>query len=217
MESFEKRLKRYTSQDDLEIFGWMTVMMHNVTMRELRIAKENNLYQCLFLSSHAVIQTISENMFNKRGIEGTRFYLESFFDGTTRDRQYSLISDYIHDMRNVIAHQGYSSLQHAVDFNDEMTDGWKEESGIIYINTNIYAEQFVKAFEQGAHVQKYRQLSDEERVKRKYNFIRKWLRVDKAHPITREIKKLDACNTLSDIRTQEVIIQQTIYNEYGLN
>lgn len=216
MESFEERLKRFTSQNDLEIFGWMTVMIHNVSMRELRIAKENRLYQCIFLITHSVIQTISESMFGKRGSEGTSFYLENFVDGPDRDKQFSLISDYIHDMRNVIAHQGYSSLQHTVDFDEEMSEGWKENSGVVYINTNAYADQFIIAFEQGAHVKKYRQLSDEDRVKRKYNFIRQWLRIDKTHLVTQEIKKLDSCNTLPSIRAQEAIIQQAIYSEYRL-
>lgn len=216
MESFEERLKRFTSQNDLEIFGWMTVMIQNVSLRELRVAREKRLYQGLFLISHSVIQTISENMFGKKGNEGTHFYLENFVDGSDKDKQFSSISDYIHDMRNVIAHQGYSSLQHTVDFDDEMTEGWKESSGVVYVNTNAYADQFVTAFEQGAHVRKYRQLSDEDRAKRKYSFIRQWLRIDKTHLVTQEIRKLDSCNTLSSIRAQEAIIQQAIYKEYGL-
>jgi hypothetical protein len=45
MESCQERLRRYTVQDDLEIFGWMTVMMQNVTLRELHTVTEKGLYQ----------------------------------------------------------------------------------------------------------------------------------------------------------------------------
>jgi hypothetical protein len=217
MESFKDRLGRYTVQDDLEIFGWMTVMMQNYPLRELRIASEKGLYQCVFLCSHAIIQTISEGMFDKRGIDGTRFYLENFVDEPAKDKKFSLITEEIHEMRNVIAHQGYSSLQHNVDFNDEMTEGWKEESNIVYINTKIYAEQFTKAFESAAQVLLYlKLLSVEERIKRKYFFIRKWLRLEKTNKIAQAIKKLADSATLQDIRIQEQVVQQMIFQEYSL-
>jgi hypothetical protein len=216
MESFKDRLRRYTVGDDLEIFGWMTGMMQNYTLRELRIASEKGLYQCVFLCSHAIIQTISESMFDKRGIDGTRFYLENFVDESVKDRKFSLITEEIHEMRNVIAHQGYSSLQHNIDFNDEMAEGWKEVSNIVYINTTIYAEQFTKAFEGGAQVLLYLQLPVEERIKRKYSFIRKWLGLEKTNKIAQAIKKLLDSATIQDIHTQEEDVTKMIFQEYGL-
>jgi hypothetical protein len=217
MESFAERLKRYTTQSDLEIFGWMTVMMQNSFLSELRIAAENRLYVCLFLYTHAIMQTISENMFGQMGSRGTKFYLENFVDGAASDRQFSRVSDEIHEMRNVFAHLGYSSLQHRIDLNDEMAEGWKMEVNTICINPRIYAEQFAEAFERGAQVNLYcRSFSEVERVIRKYVFIRKWLGLDKLNPITREIKKLEAFTVMADIRIQEIVIQDMITKEYGL-
>ncbi|HKB68726.1 MAG TPA: hypothetical protein VKC61_22885 [Pyrinomonadaceae bacterium] len=217
METFEQRLKRYVDQDDLEIFGWMTVMMQNVSLAELTKAVENNMYQCVFLCTQAIVQTIAVNMFRMKGVEGTKFYLENFVDGRATDRQFSRIANEIHEMRNVIAHQGYSSLQHNVDFNNEMAEGWRSETGVVFINMRIYFEQFAEAFRQGRHTDTYRKtVSDAERIKRKYFFIRKWLRLDGKHAITREINKLQSMTSEQDIRQQESVIQKMVYHEYRL-
>ena len=63
MESFNQRLKRYTSRDDLEIFGWLTIWLQNAYLREVRLAKVNKLYHCVYLITHAIMQTVVENMF----------------------------------------------------------------------------------------------------------------------------------------------------------
>jgi hypothetical protein len=132
METFQQRLKRYTDQNDLEIFGWLTMFLQNAYLRELRLAKENKLYHCVYLIAHALMQMVSENMFGFNGKDGTKFYLESFIDGDTQDKKFSLITDELHDARNVIAHQGYSSLQHGVEyFNDEITEGWNKEGDTV--------------------------------------------------------------------------------------
>lgn len=217
MNKFQKWLKRWTDEKDLEIFGWMTILIQNPYLHELRIAKENGLYHCVYLFTHAIMQTVSEQMFGLKGIDGTRFYLENFVDGHTHDKQFSLIADVLHHVRNVIAHQGYSSSQHIVEyFCDEITEGWKQDSDTVYINPRIYAEHFERAFSEGAHVQKYCLLSYEERAKRKYHYIRQWLQLDKSHPIAQEVKKLEACTNISDVRSHEATIQKMIYREYGL-
>src|SRR3977135_4378721 len=178
MESFKKRLKRYTDNDDLEIFGWLTVYLHNSYWGEIHTAKENRLYNCVSLLTHALIQMISENMFGFRGKDGTRSYLENFVDGDTQDTKFSLVTDEIHNARNVMAHQGYSSLQHRVEyFADDLAEGWKKDADTVLINPKLYAERFEPAFSQGSHVEKYRQLTDEVRTVRKYQYIRQWLRL----------------------------------------
>jgi hypothetical protein len=217
MESFDQRLKRYTSQNDLEIFGWLTIWLQNAYLSELRLAKENRLYHSVYLITHAIIQIVAEKMFGLRGRNGTEFYLQNFVDGDTRDRRFSLVADDIHGARNVMAHEGYSSLQHRVNyFSDEMAEGWKREANTVFLNPAIYAEQFQNAFVQGAHVLKYRQLTDRVRTLRKYQYIRQWLRLEKSNPIAQEIKKLEACTTLPDVRTREANIQKMIYQAYNL-
>lgn len=160
---------------------------------------------------------ISENMFGLTGKDGTKFYLESFVDEGAADEKFSLITDEIHDARNVMAHQGYSSLQHRVEyFANDIAEGWKQEAGTVYINPDIYAEQFENAFNHGTHVQKYRQQTDEIRIIRKYKYIRQWLRLDKMNLIAQEIKKLETYTNIQDIRNQESVVQQMIYNAYGI-
>ena len=217
MESFKQRLKRYVDNEDLEIFGWLTVYLHNSYWGEIHTAKENRLYLCVYLLTHAVIQMISENMFGLRGKDGTKFYLETFVDGNNQDTKFSLINDDIHDARNVMAHQGYSSLQHRVEyFADEIAEGWKKDGDTVLINPKRYAEHFEPAFSQGLHVDKYQQLPAEVRIVRKYQFIRQWLRLDGKNPISVEVKNLEDCATLNDVKAQETVIQKLIYASYNL-
>jgi hypothetical protein len=85
MESVQKRLKRFIG-DDLEIFGWMTIMMQN---DEVDKALQSGLHKCVVLTRHSIIQTIAQNLFGLRGLNGTRFYLENFVDEGSEDREFS--------------------------------------------------------------------------------------------------------------------------------
>ena len=67
MESVQKRLKRFIG-DDLEIFGWMTIMMQN---DEVDKALQSGLHKCVVLTRHSIIQTIAQNLFGLRGLNGT--------------------------------------------------------------------------------------------------------------------------------------------------
>lgn len=102
METFKQRLKRFTDENDLEIFGWLTIFLQNAYLHEIRLAQEARVYHCVYLITHAVIQMVTENMFGFKGKDGTRFYLESFIDGNTQDTTFSLITDDLHDARNVM-------------------------------------------------------------------------------------------------------------------
>lgn len=217
METFQERLKRHIDSNDLEIFGWLTVYLHNAYWAEIYAAKQNRLYHCVYFMTHALIQMVSENMFGFRGKDGTRFYLESFVDGDSADTKFSLITEEIHDVRNVMAHQGYSSLQHRVEyFADEIAAGWNRDGNTVLINPKIYADQFEKALGRGTLVDKYQQLTDELRVIRKYQYLRQWLGLDRNSPIAIQIKKLEHCATSQDLRTQETKIRTMIYASYNL-
>jgi hypothetical protein len=217
METFEQRLNRYTTQNDLEIFGWLAVYLQNAYLPELRGARNARLYHCLYLITHSVMQMISEHLFGLKGREGTRFYLENFVDGSSPDKRFSLVANEIHDVRNVMAHLGYSSLQHRVEyFNNEIAEGWKREGGTVHINPDIYAQHFEEAIIRHAYISKYQQQSERTRIIRKYRFIRQWLKLDKTNPIAKEMNKLEACRDLNDMRLQETIVQQTICRTYNL-
>jgi hypothetical protein len=193
------------------------VYLQNAYLRELRFAKENRLYHCVYLITHAIVQIITENMFDLRGRDGTEFYLKNFVDGQPADRQFSLITDEIHEARNVMAHRVYSSLQQQVEYpQDDMAEGWRREAGVVYINPRTYAEAFQEALTRHAHIRAYRQQSDEIRLIRKYTFIKKWLRLDKRELIAQEIQKLNDCSNRQDMREQEGVVRQLIYEKYNL-
>jgi hypothetical protein len=217
MESFKQTLKRFTTQNDLEIFGWLTVFLQNAYVPEVRRAKESKLYHCVYLLTHAIMQMVSESMFGLRGRDGTRFYLENFVDGNTQETRFSLVADEIHDARNVMAHEGYSSLQHKIEYlDDEIREGWKKEAGSIHINPAVYAEHFEKAFLRGAIVEKYKEQTEKTRTVRKYHYIGQWLRLGKRNPIAQETAKLRACTSVEDVRAEEAVIQKMIFAAYDL-
>jgi hypothetical protein len=213
VEAFEKRLKRFIS-DDLEIFGWMTIMMQN---GEVNKALQSGLYQCVILSTHSIIQTIAQNLFGLSGLDGTRFYLENFVDEGSGDRKFSTIAEEIHEMRNAIAHLGYSSLLHEIGIDNEIAEGWRRDEDVIKINLAIYCQLFDEAFRQGRHIKTYKKLPKIERTKRQYAFIRKWLRLDKGSHLVREINELDAMNDEVEFEAQESSIKKMLYKEYGLD
>jgi hypothetical protein len=216
LETFKQRFKRYVDNESLEIFGWLTVFLHNSYWGEIYAAKENRQYHSVYLLTHALIQMISENMFGFRGKQATKFYLENFVDGDTPETKFSSITDDIHDARNVMAHQGYSSLQHRVEyFADDMTEGWKFDNGSILINPKVYGASFEAAF-RGKIVQTYEQLTNETRIIRKYNFIRQWLQLDSKNPISLEIKKLAQCVNPQDVHAQESVVRAMLYSTYNL-
>jgi hypothetical protein len=189
----------------------------NFFLPEIQVAKEKSLDRLIFMGIHATIQTVSEKIFGKRGLEGTRFYLKHFVDGSTQDRQFSLISDDIHEMRNVVAHQWLSSRTHDIAINYAMPEGWKLEPNLLHINPDIYAEQFLASFGRGGPIWTYRQLvSDQELTIRKYQFIKDWLHLNKQSAIAQAIKTLETCTTTQDILNQETLIKQLIYKQYSL-
>src|SRR5262245_27004760 len=112
----------------------------------------------LYLVTHAVMQTIAESMFGLRGFDCTKYFLSHYVDGSDTDKRFSLVSDEIHAARNVLAHQGYSTLQHRVEyFNNEIPEGWKRDSaGTVHINPNVYAQFFSVALTKHSFVADYK-------------------------------------------------------------
>jgi hypothetical protein len=115
METFEQRLKRCVTQLDLEIVGWLAVSFQNSYASEIEGARTEKLYLSVYLLTHAVMQIISENMFDLTGVDGTKSFLSHYIDGADNDKKFSPVADEIHSLRNVLAHQAYSSLQHRVE------------------------------------------------------------------------------------------------------
>ena len=147
-EPFNKRLKRFQDHSPMEVIDTLLDSINDYFNNEISLTAESNNHQTslLFLGVHAVALTISEALFNKKGPEGYRLFLEKFVDGDNNDRKFSKISDFIHNWRNVLAHQWISKSGHKIGYDYKMDFGWKKQNGIIFINPQIYCEQYLKAF-----------------------------------------------------------------------
>jgi len=217
METFKERLKRYTDRDALDTFGWMKMLIQNHHVPELRSAREQKLYQCVYLMTHAIIQTVSENMFNKVGLDGTVFFLQTFVDPTTHGAKFSEVASEVHDVRNLIAHRAYSGLQHSVEyFADDIDEKWRKDGGVLFINPALYSIQIEDVFRTSSIYAAFQNLSEKQRLQRKYKFIRKWLGLADTDPITHSIQALHSLNTTADLNTHEQVIQSEIYLRYQL-
>ena len=216
-ETFKERLKRYADQPAIDTLGWMTMMLQNYHAVELKRARENKLYHCVYLLAHSIVQTVSETMFGLTGLDGTHFFLEHFADGATEDKKFSMISYELHDIRNIIAHRGYSKLQHEVQyFIDDIKEGWRQENdGSLTINPAVYGTQIEDVFRRPTLYLTFSQQSPLELLRLKYKFIRRWLDLDKNNTITKAIKALDSLDTNADLEREDNKARQLIYQRYG--
>jgi hypothetical protein len=217
-ESFEQRLKRLTDQPAIDTLGWMKMLIQNEHVVELRRARESKMYHCVYLMAHSIMQTVSETMFGFTGLKGTHFFLETFADGDAEDKKFSLISSEIHDVRNVIAHNAYSRLQHVVQyFIDDIEEGWKRDAdGTLVINPARYSVQVEDVFRHPTLYATFRQLPELRLLQIKYKFVRRWLNLDKSDPIAQAVKALDSLDANADLQAVDDRIRKQIYQHYGL-
>ena len=193
-------------------------MLQNYHIAELTRARESKLYHCVYLLAHSIIQTVSEVMFGLTGHEGTRFFLEHFVDGATEDKKFSTISHEIHDIRNIIAHRGYSKMQHEVYyFADHIEEGWRrEDDGSLTINPALYSTQvedflLPSMLDPTFYGQKPLKL-----LQLKYRFIRQWLDLDKKDALSKAIKALDSLDKAATLQAEDAKLRRMIYEHYGL-
>jgi hypothetical protein len=217
-ETINQRLKRYLDNPVIDTLGWMTLYLQNQPAVELKRAREAKLYFCVYLLAHSIIQTVSELMFGKTGLEGTHYFLEQFADGSTTDRRFSLVSEDIHEIRNLIAHRAYSKRQHETQyFIDDIEEGWcREADGTLVINPAIYSVQIEDVFRRPKLYQTFRAQPALRLLQLKYRFIRQWLELDNADMISQQIKALDKLDAAADLDGQDVQLQAEICRRYGL-
>ncbi len=217
METFENRLKRFTVQSEREIPLTLLNSIDNYFLPEIRTAREGGFYYLLWLGIHAIIQTISEMIFSKTSLEGTRFYLEKFVDGPTTDTKFSLIAEQVHELRNIIAHRWLSSLSHFLVIDNRIQEGWRQNGMEITINPTIFVDQFLSGFGADGRIWGWQEhVSKMDLTIRKYNYIKRWLALDKENQISVAIRKLADCKTLQEVRGQEPAIKKLIFREYKL-
>ena len=218
MESFEKRLRRFTFGMSKEIPLTILNSYSNVLIRQLKIAGEKSLIDLFILGSHAVMQTTGEYIFGHGPLEATRFFLEAFVDGDTDDREFSRIASEIHEMRNASQHRWSSRRVHEIVIDNRIAGGWKEDSGKVVLNFRIYSQDFLGAFGPGGRIWNWEQyVSEEDLVLRKYGYILDWLGLEKSHPVATAIRELRGfAGNPSAIKGKESEIQRLITSHFGV-
>lgn len=177
-ESRGKRIKRFQDGPPVEIIMTLLNSIDNYFNNEIRLTTQNENYQTtlMFLGVHAVALTISEGFFDKKGPEGYRLFLEKFVDGDTADTKFSNIYTLIHDWRNVLAHQWLGLIGHSLGYDYRMSQGYRTEGEVTFINPRIYLEQYLKAFAAGGKIWNYEEyLENSDLVQVKNRLLNKYL------------------------------------------
>jgi hypothetical protein len=217
LEQFEKRLARFLTGGPEELFGTLLLSLQNGLVRQVGEAPKQ-FDSLAILGNHAVLQTVAEKIFNKKGRAATQFYLQHFVDQDGSDRQFSAISDEIHEMRNVQAHQWFARKHHDLAFNYVMNEGWKRDGATLHLNPAIYFRQFREAYDgPSAQIWDYEKLTTAESLRVQYfRFLRDWLDLPKGDAVRVEIEKLDASWSLASIEADGQRISEMIEKAYGL-
>ena len=178
MEPLEKRIKRFENGRPIEIIETLLNSISNFFNNEIRVTVEKDNYQTtlLFLGIHAVALTISEGLFNKTGTEGYKLFLEKFIDGDTPDTKFSKIAQYVHNWRNILAHQWLGISGYEIGYDYKMSNGWENRDGVIFINPEIYCDRYLKAFGSGGRIWDYQDmLTEGELEETKQRLLKKFL------------------------------------------
>jgi len=119
-------------------------------------------------------------------------------------------------MRNVMAHQLFSSRTHDIALDYTMVEGWRREQTILRINPDIYTKQFLAAVDGGRLWQWKNFVTPEQRIKQKYLFVRDWLDLQKKDAIAQAVDQLTTLTTLQDIQSAAAAIDIQIGQRYNL-
>jgi hypothetical protein len=134
------------------------------------------------------------------------------------DLKFSMISSEIHDVRNIIAHRGYSKMQHEVQyFVDDISQGWRREGdGSLTINPALYSFQVEGVFRQSTLYSTFCQQPALQLLRLKYKFVQQWLDLSRNDAISKAIKALDDIDSTSDLEREDAEIRNQICQLYGL-
>ena len=174
-ESKEHRLQRLQNGHPIEAIETLLNSIDNFFNNEIRITPGNYQTSLLFMGIHASALTIAEAFFDENGLKGYNKFITTFVDGETDDTKFSLIAEFIHDWRNVLAHQWIGSIGHLIGYDYAMSLGWERRDNILFINPKIYCEKYLQAFSAGGKIWKYDVLfSPEELEKIKKRIVQKY-------------------------------------------
>lgn len=157
-ETKEHRLKRFQDGPPIEIIETLINSMASFFMNEIGATfdnKSNPQTSLMFLGTHSIALTLSHGFWNKEGKQGYKLFLEHFIDGDTPDTKFSTIYEEIHEMRNIVAHRWINVGGHNFGYDFTMAEGWKIDGDVIFINPQIYLNQFIKTFSSGGRIYRY--------------------------------------------------------------
>ena len=170
----------------------------------------------LFLLTHGFIQTFMEKTYEQRGVGATTAFLKQFIDGARKKDRFSLIGPEMHEMRNVMAHQLYSSRTHDIAFDYRLNTGWDRVSGILHVNPRIYGDRFIGAIDGGRFCDWRRFTTRVQLTRQKYRFIRDWLDLPKGDTLRDQIDQLVKLPNLTAMRPAERVLRQTLVARYAI-
>ncbi len=214
METFEQRLRGFLYSSPQEYAGRIIDSIDSLFVPKLREAENRQMDEMFFLGSHAVMQTICQQIYGRPRDERTHFYLKRFVNGSRRDLQFSRIARQLHDWRNVLAHQWFSGRQHSIIFDRQSPRGWQMCGRQVIFNPTIYADQFLSGFEQRRFWtpgrSRIRWASNKRLLVRKYQFLADWLHLGRDDRIRVTIRGLNVNTPLTALRQRESTIRRQI-------
>ena len=192
METFEDRLQRFLTGSPNEIFFTILNSLHNsVVSHEIAVALESKLYTLATLGSHAVMQTVGEQIYGLQGQDATEHFLREFVDATYPGAEYSAIAAEIHALRNVVAHQWSSARQHSIVLDSRLPNGWERRGRDLHFNMERFLTCFIGSFRAGGPMWELPQAMSEAVAKvRKYHYLCRWLELDRGDEIAKAIRGL---------------------------
>jgi hypothetical protein len=210
------RLREYVDGHEEEIFLRMKIWAQNELAPQVQVVNKPGYEIALFLLTHGFVQTFMEKVYDLRGRVGTTEFLRRFIDGKKKKEKFSLIAVDMHEMRNVMAHQLYSSRTHAIAFDYRLNTGWDRIGSNLHINPKFYGDRFIAAID-GGRLRRWRRFTTRVALtKQKYRFIRDWLHLPNGDPLRLSIENIITLPTLSAIRAAEKPLRKAFKIRYGI-
>jgi hypothetical protein len=157
-----------------------------------------------------------EKAYALRGVLATEAFLRRFVDGRNKHERFSLIAAEIHEMRNVMAHQIYSSQTHNIAFDHTTAYGWRRVGSELRINPRIYADRFAAALDGGKFWNWRKWTTRLQLTKQKYRFIVKWLGLPASDLLRENVDRLLDAPNLSALRKIERSVRKEFSVRYGV-
>lgn len=216
METFNERLRRFLDSRPANIFGWITLWAQNELVPQIQRVNRPGCEVLLFVGCHTFIQGFMEKTYGIRGKQATQDFLARFMDGRGVHDKFSVISTEIHEMRNVMAHQVYSSVTHAIALDYRLKAGWQKVGSSLHINPRTFGDQFVAALDGGRLRTWRRWTTPELLLRQKWLFIADWLDLQPKHALRLAVQSFVKLRPLKALVQAEPTLRREFGAAYGI-